>query len=81
MKHLLIAILITTIPLVGYTQQSTFKDQYGNVVGYSDRNGDTTRYTDRYGNDVGHSKYDHDNNRKDYFDEYGNDVGSRTKDE
>jgi hypothetical protein len=79
-KSLLIALLITTIPLVGYTQQSTFRDQYGNVVGYSDRNGDTTKYRDQYNNDVGFSR-DNQDGRKDYYDEYGNDVGSRTKDE
>jgi len=81
MKSLLIALLITTFPLVGYTQQSTYRDQYGNTIGYSDKTGDTTRYRDQYNNDVGSSRYNNDNNRRDYYDQYGNDVGSRTKDE
>lgn len=80
MKQLLIALLITTIPLVCIAQQTTYKDQYGNVVGYSDRNRDTTRYTDQYGNDVGSSRYNRDDNRKDYYDEYGNFTGSQNRD-
>ena len=80
MKSLLRALLITSIPLVCTAQQSTFRDAYGNVVGRSDRNGDTTRYTDQYGNDVGSSRYNRDDNRKDYYDEYGNNVGSRERD-
>jgi len=79
-KSLLIALLITTIPLVGYAQQSTYKDAYGNVVGRSDTNRDTTRYRDQYNNDIGSSRYNRDDNRRDYYDEYGNPTGSSERD-
>jgi hypothetical protein len=77
MKHLLVAILLIA-PIAAYAERSEFRDQYGNVIGASERRGNETEYRDRYGNYTGSSRDYGD--RREYRDEYGNLVGSRDRD-
>ena len=73
MRTILIIAMISLLSLPAVAKKGEYRDRHNNLVGTSDRRGNTTEYRDRHNNYTGSSERVGD--RREYRDQHNNYIG------